>query len=92
MPRRDEPSALESRPASELTLTELIAGVWWTNYAESRLASRTRRNYSDSYRRWVSRDPLGETPISLITTETITTWQDRCRARGATAAAITQAQ
>ena len=38
------------------------------------------------------RDPLGETPISLITTEAITVWQDRCRSAGATAAVITQAQ
>ncbi|MFI5123413.1 MAG: tyrosine-type recombinase/integrase [Vicinamibacteria bacterium] len=77
---------------SELGLTEFITDVWWPRYAERELARKTRDNYWGSYALWVSRDPLAETPISQITAEKITTWQDRCREAGATDAVITQAQ
>jgi integrase len=83
---------MEHRPARELTLTEFIAQVWWPRYALVRLAPKTRANYWASYRLWVGRDPLGETPISRISAEQITVWQDRCRDAGASDAVITQAQ
>lgn len=88
----DHPIRAQARSPSGLGLTEFITGIWWRRYAEVRLSAKTRDGYSASYRRWVEGDPLGDTPISQITTEKITVWQDRCREAGATDAAITQAQ
>ena len=78
--------------AHELTLNAFVQGVWWARHAEVRLAPKTRDNYAAHYRLWVADDPLGATPISAITTEAITVWQDRCRAAGASDAVIAQAQ
>lgn len=92
LPDRDDPNCIEARQPSELGLTGFITDVWWPRYAEVKLTRKTRDNYWASYRLWVSDDPLGDTPISQITAEKITAWQDRCRDAGATDAVITQAQ
>ena len=75
-----------------LTLTELVHDIWWSHFAELRLAPKTRDSYAAHYRLWVAEDALGATPIAEITTEAITVWQDRCRAAGGSEAVIAQAQ
>ena len=65
-----------------------MTGVWWTRYANQKLARKTCANYADHYRRWVELHPLGDTAISKITAEKITNWQDWCREHGATDAVI----
>jgi len=69
-------------------LTDFVTGVWWTRYANQKLARKTCANYADHYRRWVEPHPLGDTAISKITAEKITNWQDWCREHGATDAVI----
>ena len=83
---------MDAAPSPALTLTELVHEVWWPRYAAVRLAPKTRDNYLAHYRLWVADDVLGATPVSQITTEAITVWQDGCREAGATEAVIAQAQ